>query len=476
MRDLLRRLVKQALLRRVLAEDSRQRATLPDRERTLAPSLWACAINEAGHLSLQDIDLVELAAQHDSPLHVVDKQRLQDNYREFVGAFRARYPNTELGTSYKTNPLPGVLQALHEIGSYAEVISEFELWLALRLGMPGERIIVNGPGKGPAGIRLAIEQGVRIINIDSLYEIDLAAEHAARLGRVQDVGVRLVTSVGWSAQFGLSIASGAARDAFAAIAAQPSLRAAGIHIHLGTGIKSIPTYVQAIRECLEFADAMAQEFGVRMRILDFGGGFGVPTVRTRDHWDERLMAFGYPARQALTSQAPKPADYAKPIVELVRRHYPDAGTAPELVFEPGRAITSSAQLLLLSVLTRKTGVDGTANLIVNGGKNLSMPLEWESHRVFPASRMNATATATCNVYGPLCHPGDIIDRNLALPELAAGDVLAIMDAGAYFTPNEMNFSNPRPAVVMIDDGKVKPIRDRETFADIVRRDALPDAP
>lgn len=475
MLNFVRRLVKHTLLRRILVKESRQRALLSAAERDLAPSLWGCAINQAGHLSLQGIDLLDLVHQHRSPLHIVDRQRLQANYQEFVGAFRDLYPKVELGTSYKSNPLPGVLMALHEAGSHAEVISEFELWLAIRLGMPGDRIILNGPGKGPGGIRLGVDHGVRIINIDSLYEIELAAERAAGLGRVQDVGVRLVTSVGWSAQFGLNIASGAARAAFAAIAAKPSLRAAGVHIHLGTGIKSIPIYVQAIRECLEFARAMEQEFGVQMRILDFGGGFGVPTVRSRDQWDERLMAFGHPARQAVPSQAPTPADYAQPIVELVRHYYPDDANAPELVFEPGRAITSSAQILLLSVLTRKAGIGGIDNLIVDGGKNLSMPLEWESHRVFPASRMHAPATETCTIYGPLCHPGDIIDRNLELPAMAADDVLAIMDSGAYFTPNEMNFSNPRPAVVMIDHGQAHIIRNRETFADIVRRDALPDA-
>lgn len=473
MLNLARQLIKRALLRRVLAEDARRRAALPAEWRDMAASLWGCETNTAGHLGLQGVDLVELAARHGTPLQVVDKQRLQRNYSEFLGAFQALYPRTQLATSYKTNPLPGVLAALHEAGSYAEVISEFELWLALRLGLPGERIIVNGPGKAPGGIRLAVESGVRIINVDSLYEIELAAEHAARVKRVQDVGVRLVTSVGWSSQFGLNIASGAAREAFAKIAAQPMLRAAGIHIHLGTGIKSIPTYLRAIRECLEFADDMRREFGITIRMLDFGGGFGVPTVRTRDAWDGRLLAFGHPARQALPGDCPSPADYAKPIVDLVRAHYPDAATAPELVFEPGRAITSSAQLLLLSVLTRKPAADGVDNLIVDGGKNVSMPLEWESHRIFAASRMNDAAVGKCNVYGPLCHPGDIIDRNLALPPMDAGDVLAVMDAGAYFTPNEMVFSNPRPAAVMIDAGQVSVIRDRETFADIVRRDALP---
>ncbi|MCB1738486.1 MAG: hypothetical protein KDI42_10195, partial [Gammaproteobacteria bacterium] len=412
MLNLVRQLVKRALLRRVLTKDARARAALSAEWRDMAPSIWGCEVNASGHLSLQGVDLAALAASQDTPLQLVDKQTLQRNYAEFVGAFRALYPRTELATSYKTNPLPGVLTALHEAGSHAEVISEFELWLAIRLGIPGDRIILNGPGKGPGGIRLGVEHGVRIINIDSLYEIEVAAERAAGLGRVQDVGVRLVTSVGWSAQFGLNIASGAARAAFAAIATKPSLRAAGIHIHLGTGIKSIPIYVQAIRECLEFARAMEQEFGVQMRILDFGGGFGVPTVRNRDAWDERLMAFGYPARQALPTQAPTPGDYARPIVELIRRFYQDDADTPELVFEPGRAITSSAQLLLLSVLTRKAGVGGIDNLIVNGGKNLSMPMAWESHRVFPASRMHAPATEVCNIYGPLCHPGDIIDRNL----------------------------------------------------------------
>jgi diaminopimelate decarboxylase len=238
-------------------------------------------------------------------------------------------------------------------------------------------------------------------------------------------------------------------------------------------LKSIPTYLQAVRECLEFAAAMRREFDVTMQVLDFGGGFGVPTVRARDPWDTRLLALGHPARQAIPDEAPMPSDYAKPIVELVRGFYPDDTGAPELVFEPGRAITSSAQLLLLAVLTSKPGLDGATNLIMDGGKNITMPLGWESHQIFPANRMDEKPVAVYDIFGPLCHPGDIIDKRIPLPPMQAGDLIAIMDGGAYFVPNEMNFANPRPPAVMIESGQARLIRAREGFADIVRRDALP---
>lgn len=467
--------IKDILIKRLLKEDQDRRAHLPKEFNGLTPELWDCSINDAGHLCVQDRDLTEIAAEFGSPLYVVDKQRLVKNYQKFVGAFRDLYPKVELGTSYKTNPLPGVLQALHEAGTYAEVISHFELWLALRLGLPGERILFNGPGKGVEGMKLAVQKDVQVINVDSLYEVEVIAEEARRLGKIQPVGVRVVTSVGWSSQFGLSIAEGRAMEAYEAIAQQDSLKAMGMHMHLGTGIKNIPTYVQAVREMLDFAVVLREKLDIEIDAFDFGGGFGVPTVRTHEEWDGRLIALGFSARDAIPDDCPHPADYAKPLVDLFRQYYPEQGEQqPEMVFEPGRAITSSAQILLIGNMTRKPGVKGMTNLIMDGGKNITMPLGWEAHQIFPVNRMTETPSVQTNVFGPLCHPGDVITKNKLLPPMEPGELLAIMDAGAYFLPNQMNFSNPRPGAVLLDDGEATMIRAPEQFDNIVELDQLPD--
>jgi len=375
-----------------------------------------------------------------------------------------------IGYSYKTNPLPSVLRALHDMGAWAEVISHFELWLALKLGVPPERIIYNGPAKSDQGLRVAIERGVRLISIDNLDEIDRIAGIARALDRRPSIGVRLVSSVGWSGQFGHGIANGEAAEAFSRLMAQPHLDPCGLHVHLGTGLHDIGKYLQAITEALEFARELHATRGLSMRFLDFGGGFGVPTVRPLDQWDTRLMALGYPPGPIDPASVPRIEGFAAAIVDRVSQYYPAGSPRPALLFEPGRAITSSGQTLLLSVLAVKPARAGPRRVILDGGKNITIPTGYELHELFPASRMNERYDSVNQFYGPLCHPGDVLLRWKRFPSVRAGDVVALMDAGAYFIPNQMNFSNPRPAAVMAYDDRCEVVRDRETFDDVVRLD------
>jgi diaminopimelate decarboxylase len=253
----------------------------------------------------------------------------------------------------------------------------------------------------------------------------------------------------------------------------PELLPVGIHLHLGTGIQSIETYVQAVQEVIAFSEKLKATHGIAIEHFDLGGGFGVPTVRGMTEWDLRMISLGYAARMPNPVGIPTPADYAaalSPLLEKLSSSNDGKASQPRVVFEPGRAITSSSQTLLLSILAKKPGLDGKEFLIADGGKNITMPLGWETHRIFAANKMNDEATLTYNIFGPLCHPGDVVAKNLTMPPLGAADCLAIMDAGAYFVPNQMNFSNPRPPIVSVSDGVVTLVRQKEEFEDIVRLD------
>ena len=470
----LRQQAKGVIVRAIHARNEAERRRLGQVQGSLSPELWNHTVNADGHLAIGGHDTIELARRYGTPLHVVSRPRLERDFRHFIGNFRSRWPSVEIGYSYKTNPLPGVIRELHALGAWAEVISHFELWLALRLGVPPDRIIYNGPAKSAEGLRLAISRGIRLINVDNLSEIDEVGRLAGEFGVRQQVGVRVVTSVGWSGQFGHSLANGEAREAFARLAAIGSVDACGLHVHLGTGLKDVATYLQAIREMLDFAGKLKTELGVQIRFFDFGGGFGVPTVRPLDQWDERLAAMGFPPGPIDTNKAPTIEAFAKSIVELMQACYPgdDKAPRPMLLFEPGRAITSSAQTLLLSVLAVKPGADGSSRAILDGGKNIAMPTGYELHELLPASNMRGEYRGLHSFYGPLCHPGDVLLRWKRFPDVRPGDVVALMDAGAYFIPNQMNFSNPRPAAVMVDETRDWIIRERESFENIVQLDGL----
>jgi diaminopimelate decarboxylase len=467
-----RRIAKKVLVDAVHARNERERERLHQLD-GLAPAAWGATIGDAGNLVIGGVDVADLAGEYGTPLHVVNHSRLLADYERFDSSFRSLYPKIGIGYSYKTNPLPGVIKVLHGAGALAEVISHFELWLAIELGVPAQRIIFNGPGKTRDAIELAVNHGIGMINIDSLSEIDEIARAARTRERKQSVGVRVITSVGWSSQFGLSIASGHAMEAFRALLRHPQLKATGLHFHLGTGIRDVALYLQAVRETLEFAQVLHSELGIQITQLDLGGGFGVPTVRPFTEWDTRLTLNGRPAGPVDVAAAAGPADYARGIVELVTKYYPaDAETLPTMIFEPGRAITSSAQCLVLRVLAVKDNPAGVRSVILDGGKNIAMPLGYEIHELLAVNNAADARVSTYNFYGPLCHPGDLHFQSKTFRTLKAGDLVAIMDAGAYFIPNQMNFSHPRPPVVIVNNGGSSLLRQRESFDDIVRLDQL----
>lgn len=436
---------------------------------SLPPRLWDLDVGPNGHLLLAGADLAGLAEIHGTPLYVIDKQRLVKNYATFLDAFKSGYPDVKIAYSYKTNPLPGALNLLHAAGADAEVISHFELWLALELGVAPARIIFNGPAKTTEALELAVARKVGSINIDSEGEIDTIARLAKQYGHRQEVGVRVVTSVGWGAQFGIPLNGGRAFAAFERLCRNPDLSPQGIHIHLGTGIGDVATYLQAIREVLDFTVTLKRELRFNVRRLDFGGGFGVPTVQKYSFWDGKLMLNGYPPSSIDPRACPSVEMYARQVNALLDSYLAkDSAFRPRIIFEPGRAISSSAQVLLVKVLNLKPGKGDVQYAIVDGGKNITSPLGYEQHEVFAVTRMKeARRFNYYTIVGPLCYPEDTLFNVKKLPRLQTGDVLAIMDAGAYFVPNQMNFSNPRPAAVVVENGMHQVTRERETFDHIV---------
>jgi len=445
--------------------------------RPQSPALWGLEVDSDGGLAWGGCRLEQLARDFGTPLHVVDATQLERSFRSFRDAFAARYPRVDVAYSYKTNPLPGVLRELHGFGASAEVISHLELWLALQLGVPAHKIVFNGPAKTPEALELAVRRGVKLINIDGIEEIARIDELASLYGRKQRVGVRIITSVGWASQFGFRVRGDEALRAFERIKKCRHLRPAALHVHLGTSLRTPETHAQASREAIEFAETLRTSLGIVLEHIDLGGGFGVPTVKALSQIELRLLGAGYPVRPPTNGFAV--AEFAAAICAAVETYSarPEPGRSPELILEPGRALTSGSQALLLSVLSAKAGDRGVRYAIADGGRNLTMPLAYEYHEVFVANRMRLDApTSRQTVFGPLCHPADVVVAGRELPSMEAGDVLAVMDAGAYFIPNQMTFSHPRPAVVMITGGTPRLIREREAFKDVVAHDVFGSAP
>jgi diaminopimelate decarboxylase len=223
---------------------------------------------------IEDCPVSTLLREYGSPLFVVSRTRLAEEFHAFRDAFRARYPNTEVAYSYKTNYLTAIRAALHEEGAWAEVVSGLEYEMACRLGVPPERIVFNGPDKRDDDLRRAVKDGA-FINVDSFDELAALEEAAASVGRVPAIGLRLgvrATPVPWE-KFGFSVEAGLAEEACRRAAASRRVRLAGLHVHLGTDLTDARAYRTTIETLLPLMQRYEKQHEVRWEQLDLGGGF-----------------------------------------------------------------------------------------------------------------------------------------------------------------------------------------------------------
>jgi diaminopimelate decarboxylase len=427
-----------------------------------------------GHLAFDGISLASLREKWGSPLHVVLARRLRQNASDFLAINEGHRRRAEFYYSYKSNPIPGVLRLLHDVGIGAEVISEYELWLALKLGVREDQIVFNGPAKSVDSIREAVARNILLLNINHREEIDVIASVARKLNKRPRVGVRVATTAGWTGQFGLPIATSEAFAALKEVYETDVLELTAIHSHVGGMVRREQDVRAHVGEILALGDRVRSELGVEIPILDFGGSLASPTVASIGKLDRRL---------SITLQTPLPApdlsatlgirEYVQCVVDQVEEHYARRGQAsPRIFFEPGRAMTSNAQVLLASVLSLKAGKPKPGWAILDAGINLAESTRSEFHQIFPANRMNEPCSLHYRLAGPICSPGDVLSWSAPLPALAVGDAIAVMDAGAYFVPSATSFSFPRPAIVMLSGAEIQLLRRQERFEDIVALDDM----
>lgn len=440
----------------------------------LSYSLWGLTVSQRGHLVIGGCDTVELAEKYGTPLFVVDEARLNKNYKDFYTSLKSQEIDFEIYYSYKTNPVPGILRVLHEYGIGAEVISPYELWLALKLGVVPEKIVYNGPNKSDEGLRCAIERNINLINVNSFNEIDKIEDIAKELRAKPRVGVRVSTTSGWSNQFGFGIKSGDAFKAFEKLSRTNSVQVVGIHVHLGSGIRNTAIYETATEDITDFMHALKEKLNVTIRYLDIGGGFGVPTVKSTSGIETRLHHdFFRPVTPPDAGVAPSIELFIRKIVNKMKQKCDQYKlNLPVLLVEPGRAMTSNAQILLSKIGDLKTGKDGYQIALTDAGINLTHPMSWEYHEIFAANKMKDECNQFYGIAGPICTPTDLFVKNKQLPSLEVGDILSIMDAGAYFTSFSTNFSFPRPAILMVAEGKSWIIRQKEKYEDMTQLDGL----
>jgi diaminopimelate decarboxylase len=416
-----------------------------------------------------DVDGVRiepLLVEYGSPLFIISERTLRQNVRELRRAFAARWPVVRHGWSYKTNYLGAVCNILHQEGSWAEVVSEFEYRKARALGVPGSRIIFNGPWKPPAVLEQAVQEGATI-HLDHLGELQMLDQIASRLGKPVPVGIRLNFDVGqpdgWS-RFGFNIESGAAKEAVQRSGASGRLKLTGLHSHIGTSVCDVGAYAAQARIMADFMGFAEREIACTIEYLDIGGGFASRAALPRSN-------------PPAGGEVPEFEQYAKAIIgaltEATRDRVAEGKPLPALVMETGRAVVDDAEILVTRVVGHKRLPDGRPAVILDAGVNVLFTAFSNDHDVTPLRPLEGVAEETV-LYGPLCMNIDVVRASVMLPRLEVGEALVIRPAGAYNNTQWLQFIQFRPAVIMVTQaGKVELVRAAETLETLNGLERLP---
>jgi len=415
----------------------------------------------------EGVAIKDLIAQYGSPLFVLSEKRVRDNVRSMHRAFQTRYSDFIYGWSYKTNYLNAVCTVMHQEGAWAEVVSEFEYEKARALGIPGTRILFNGPNKNRAILELAVSEGAHI-HVDHFDELAMLEQIAEEQQRQLSVTLRLnfVTpyTEPWS-RFGFNIESGQARDAVQIISESQWLRLNGLHSHIGTFVCDTRAYIAQVNIMCDFKHEAEAISGNEIICLDLGGGFA-----SQNH----LQGVYLPPELTV----PSLDDYAEAIcnalLEATKDYEKKGKRRPTLIIESGRRMVDDAEILVSSVVANKRLSDGRPSLVLDAGLNLLFTSLWYHHKVLPAQTVNGCAEDTV-LYGPMCMNIDVVRHSIHLPPMQPGDAVVIHSVGAYNNTQWNQFIEYRPNVVMVhSDGEVSMVRKREDLEVVCAQERMPE--
>jgi diaminopimelate decarboxylase len=428
-------------------------------EQVLPPS---AAVTAEGHLSIGGCDLVELAAEHGTPLVIYDEGALRAMARAYRDAFAALAPDVDVIYASKAYFGQAMLRLACEEGLAVDVASGGELFAALRAGFAPERIYMHGNNKDAREIGEALEARVGTVIVDNLDEIELLDREAAARGVRQRVLVRVTPGVKPSthsfistgqldSKFGFSIEGGPAAQAVAAVRAAPALDLVGLHCHIGSQLFDLSSFPAA---AAIVADFVASVGGEDLAVMDMGGGLGIAYTR-----DDRPAAV---------------EDYAEAVVEAVRGEWGRIGLPmPRVLVEPGRSIVGRAGVTLYRVGSTKVVPGVRTYAAVDGGmSDLLRPMLYGAvYEPLLANRADAEPTQTLRLVGKHCESGDVLVGEASLPPVGPGDLVCLPATGAYGVSMASNYNGvTRPAVVFVDGGRARLVTRRETYDDLIARD------
>lgn len=413
------------------------------------------------HLQADRVPLNFLAEKFGTPLYVYSGATIRERFRIFDAAFK-RMPHT-VCYAVKANSNLTILKWLAKFGSGFDVVSGGELERVIMVDKKAaKKVVFSGVGKTAAELDLALRADILLFNVESEGELDLLAERSTKLRRKARIALRVNPDVFAEThpyistglrehKFGVAMQDVA--DLYTRAARQKFLDVAGVSVHIGSQITSVEPFNAALTRVAELIRALAAN-GHNIRYVDAGGGLGI-TYKTEDSGPTDFETRARNYAQALTSAL--------------------HGLQAHLLLEPGRSIVAPAGALITRVLYLKQNGKKRFMVVDAAMNDLIRPSLYSAyHEIVPvdcgaASLNGMSGAAVYDVVGPICETGDFFARDREVPCAREGDLVAILDAGAYGMTLASNYnSRPRPAEVLVDGTAVRLIRKRETFKDLIR--------
>jgi diaminopimelate decarboxylase len=412
---------------------------------------------------IDEVSVSSLMETYGSPLFVISERMIRNTYKEANRAFKTRYPKVQFAWSYKTNYINAVCNVFHQEGSWGEVVSGFEYQKALNNGVPGNKIIFNGPDKSEEDLRSAINNDslIHIDHLDELYHLTELSEEMKKRPRVairvnMDTGIYPI----WD-RFGFNYENGQAWDAINKIILADKLELVGLHCHIGTFMLSPSAYGIAAGKMSDLALGIRKKYKRNIQYIDMGGGFASKNTLKGSYLQG-------------SDSNPTFDQFAEAISTAILNAGFGTDELPLLILETGRALVDEAGYLLGTVISNKRLSDGRRATILDFGVNVMFTSFWYDHKISPAQEFS-NYTEDSVMYGPLCMNIDVIREHVTLPPLKRNDRVVVHCVGAYNMTQWMQFIALRPAVVMIDmQHKPHLIRKRETLGVMEECEIKPD--
>lgn len=407
-----------------------------------------------GELYCEDIPLEKVVEQAGTPCYVYSHATLRHHFKVFDDAFKD-VPHLTC-FSVKASSNTAILSLFGSLGGGVDIVSGGELFRARKAGIPSDRIVYSGVGKTRDEIDYALQEDILLFNIESAQELEAINDRASQLGRTARIALRVnpdvdpkthpYISTGMKKnKFGIDIEGAAKEYKRAKMLSNVSI--VGIDCHVGSQLTEISPFVDALRRLRMLIERLKND-GIDIEYLDLGGGLGIT-------YDQEAP--------------PHPREYAQAILQELD------GLPCTLIFEPGRVIVGNAGVLVTRVLYTKQTPSKNFVIVDAAMNDLVRPSLYGSYHHIQPLREMGEETRIVDVVGPICESSDFLARDRSLPLVEAGDLLAVMSAGAYgFTMSSNYNSRPRASEVLVSGNEFHTIRERESWQDLIRGEKVPD--